>query len=37
MDFIASLDLATAKADTVAILLNRSFHLEVLELSGRYL
>ena len=37
MDFIASLDLATAKADTVAILLNKTLPFEVFKSSGRYL
>ena len=37
MDFMASLDLATTKADTVAILLTKSFPFEVVKSSGRYL
>ena len=35
--FIASLDLETTKADTIAILLNKSLHFEVPKWSGRYL
>ena len=34
---IASLDLATTEADTVAILLHTDFHFEVAKSSGRYL
>ena len=35
--FIESLDLATFKADTVAILLQKSLHFKVAKSSGRYL